>query len=134
MCTECSRVMRFVRISSRLSEIGIRLTIHCISRQPNTYIALDRLKKIKSAPPLFCLLNGWFLKCFSVSQRWHRKYALNHLCLCNKFLHTIFYIYFYATMTWCLVPVRNGPEIPISQYSTQNAYNFGNLQITNKNK
>ena len=89
MCTECSRVMRFVRIS-QLSEIDIRLTIHYISRQPNTYIALDRLKKIKSAPPPFYLLNRWFLKCFSVSQRWHRKYAaLNHFCLCKKCLHTI---------------------------------------------
>lgn len=33
----------------------------------------------------------------------------------------------------CLVPVRNGPEIP-NPTQKQNAYiNFGNLQITNKN-
>lgn len=132
MCTECSRVMKFVR-TSRLSEISIRLSIHFISRQPKTYIALDRLKKNKSAPPLFFyLLNRWFLKWFSVSQRWHRKYALNHLYLCSKFLHTIFtYIFTPQWHVW----YRSEMDLkfPILLKNKMHI-NFGNLQITNKNK
>ena len=132
MCTECSRVMRFVRIS-QLSEIDIRLTIHYISRQPNTYIALDRLKKIKSAPP-FLPFESVVLKMLFCQPK-----MASEICRIKSFL-SLQEMFAYDLFTYMFTPqwhvwYRSVMNLKFPSYSTQNAYiNFGNLQITNKNK